>query len=202
MRAVIAAAGKPFIFFNYGNPKKPTSDAKRFYQAKNDLRTNHRDVPLIVIGKGNKDDLDEIAYSKDDVIEADQPDMTQVANRILQRVCETPAVLQHPECASRTSNNDVVVGYVTPGRKQYWAMYPEFFIKSYQVTFEFSATNGPYKVCYRRGSPKPEENEDNCRTVKVNEGTVTFRNKNPCHKYGLHDCYRKWTREKNTHCTY
>lgn len=179
------------MFFNYGTVKKPTSDARRYYQARNDLRTFHRDVPLLAIGQGNEEDLQEIAYTREDVF-LSNGDQTQLATQLQRRICETPAALQYPSCATSTSNNERITGYVTPGRKQYWAMYPEFFIKSFTVTFEFSARNGEYKVCYRRGSPKPEEDDRNCRNVKPGEEPVVFRHKNPCHKYGLHDCYGKW----------
>jgi len=35
------------------------------------------------------------------------------------------------------------VGYVTPGYKQNWAMYPEFFLKSFNIRFS---------VCYSPNS--------------------------------------------------
>lgn len=178
----LGVPGRSFLFFNYGFAKKPTLDTKRFYQAKSDLKTNHRDVPLIVIGKGNGDDLEEIAYDKNDVFEADKPDQSQLAKDILDRICQTPATFQHPECASRTSSNDIFTGFVTPGKKQYWSMYPQYFIKSHSVTFEFLAVTGSIKVCYRRGSPRPEEDERNCYQAKPGEESLKFRTRNPCHK--------------------
>lgn len=184
----LGTPGRSFLWFNYGYAKKPTLDTKRFYQAKYELRTNHRDVPLIMIGKGNGVDLEEIAYDKSDVFEADRTDQSQLAKEILDRICQTPATFQHPECHTRTSSADVFTGYVTPGKKQYWAMYPEYFLKSFSVTFEFVAVGGTIKVCYRRGSPRPEEDERNCRTVKVGEEAIAFRTRNPCQKYGLSDC--------------
>lgn len=183
------APGKPFLFFNYGFTKKPSGDTSKFYRAKYDLRTNHRDVPLIVIGKGNGDDLEEFAYNKEDVLEADKPESNELAKDILKRICQTPATFQYEECAVTTSNQEAYDGYVTPGTKQYWAMYPEYFLKSFTVTFEFTATNGPIKVCYRRGTPRPEEDERNCQQVKPGEAAIIFRVRNPCHKYSLSDCY-------------
>jgi len=180
--------GNPFIFFNYESVKKP-ADSKRFYEAKNNLKYFHRDVPILAVGRGIKDDLEDIAFNTEDVFETESPDPQQLAQRLQKRICETPAVFQHPECATRASERDTFSDYVTPGRKQYWAMYPEYFIKSYQVQFEFSVVNGPIKVCYRRGTPRPEEDDRNCRMIKPGEEPIVFRAKNPCHKYDMYNCH-------------
>ncbi|KAI1306006.1 hypothetical protein HDE_01323 [Halotydeus destructor] len=181
--------GKPFLFFNYGFAKKPTGDTKKFYQARYELKRNHRDVPLIVVGKGNAEDLQEFTYDSNNVIESDSPVSQELANQILDKICETPAAIQYAKCAEKPSKGEVHVGYVTPGKKQYWAMFPEYYLKTFTASFEFTATNGPYKVCYRRGTPKPEEEDKNCKLVKPGDDAAIFRVKNPCHKFGLHDCY-------------
>jgi len=126
-----------------------------------------------------------------DVFEANAPDPSGLAKLLLSRICETPAKLQHPQCLTQTSTgatDEQYTGYVTPGRKQYWAMFPEYFLKSYNVEFEFSPKNGPIKICYRRGYPKPEDDERNCQKLNAGE-IVTFRSTNPCYKYDLSNCH-------------
>lgn len=133
----VLTPSKPFVFMNFGFFKKPGGDTRRFYSAKNDLWWYHRDSPLIMVGRGNALDMKEIAYDKDrDVYEASAPDSTGLVEQINKRICETPALIRAPKCNVQASDNDFFTGYVTPGRKQYFAMYPEFFLKSFNVEFK------------------------------------------------------------------
>lgn len=129
--------GKSFVFFNFGGFKKPTGDRRRFDAEYSDLWISHRDVPLLMVGTGNSVDLKELAYNDEtDIFEETSPDPDFLGKKILERVCKTPSTIQHPKCWTETSSASEIMGYVTPGRKQYWAMYPEYFIKSFNVEFK------------------------------------------------------------------
>lgn len=187
-----SAAGRPVVFFNYGALRKSAGDRRSLEAAKWDLEENHRDVPILMAGEAgmNQDDLK--AYVRDekrDVFLID-PDVRGVTELLSKRICETPAVIQHPSCRIETSSSMSSTHYITRGRKQYFAMYPEYFLKSFNIVFEIKAVNGPIKVCYRRGYERPEEDERNCEKLdpKGTNNIKTMRSANPCYKFSLHDC--------------
>ena len=137
----LVTPGKSFVFFNFGSFKKPTGDRKRYEAERSDLLVNHRDVPLLMVGSGNSIDLKELAYNDEiDIFEETSPDPDFLGKKILERVCKTPATVQHPKCWSEPSSGSEVIGYVTPGKKTHWAMYPEYFIKSFNVEFKVKSS--------------------------------------------------------------
>ena len=186
-----AAPGRPVLFFNYGALRKSAGDWRSLEAAKWDLTQNHRDVPILMAGEGgvSLDDLKAYVHDeKRDVFMID-PDVRGVTEALSKRICETPAVIQHPGCRYETSSGMSSKQYITRGRKQYFAMYPEYFLKSYNIQFEIKAVNGPIKVCYRRGYEKPEEDERNCeRLDPKGVNTRIMRSANPCYKFSLYDC--------------
>jgi hypothetical protein len=183
--------GKPLLFFNYGYAKLTGNNQAKMYSERKDLRRNHRNMRMIMIGAGNTQDMEAVTSgSADDVFGEDSPDTTELSNRLLKVIRETPATFQHTECFTRTSNNDGYTGYVTPGKMQYWAMYPQYFLKSFRMTFEFKAETGKIKVCYRR-SPKPEENDNYCREADASDpskATVSWSARDPCKGKSLDNC--------------
>lgn len=186
------APGRPVLFFNYGAIRKSTGDQRSLEAAKWDLNANHRDVPILMAGEAgltNQDDLKAYVHDeKRDVFLID-PDVRGVTEMLGKRICEVPAVIQHPSCRIETSSGMTSNHFITRGRKQYFAMYPEYFLKSYNIMFEIKAVNGPIKACYRRGYEKPEEDERNCEKLDPKGvNTRIMRSANPCYKFSLSDC--------------
>lgn len=177
----LATPGKSFVFMNFGSFKKPTGDRKRYEAEKLDLWVNHRDVPLLMVGQGNSVDLKELAYHDNDIFETDTPDPEYLAKRIVERVCKTPVTIQHPKCWSETSSGSEVSGFITPGRKQYWAMYPEYFIKSFNVEFKvtFFLITFPSFSPLSFLLPLPDTNSNNLFPVygsdRTNQGLLLTR---------------------------
>ncbi|GFU27047.1 uncharacterized protein NPIL_119481, partial [Nephila pilipes] len=62
-----------------------------------------------------------------------------IAAKLKSRICKAPAEFQFKECdrnsrASEQENRqEAVVGL---NKKQYWAMYPKYFLKSYSLTLK------------------------------------------------------------------
>ena len=186
----IAVNGRPLVIFNYGSIKKPSGDKRAFESAQWDMKYSHRDVPLLMVGpRSEEETLKVFAYDDTNDIFGLDPDVSGVTQKLSKRICETPAVIQHPRCRQETSNGVSFTGFVSRGKKQYWAMYPEFFLKSYNIAFEVKAVNGPIKVCYRRGYPKPEEDERNCKKLDpAGDNSYIMRSANPCYKFDLYNC--------------
>lgn len=186
----LAVPGKPLVFFNYGTIRRPTGDRRPFDAAQWDFMRDNRDVPILAVGPPNELETNKVFTYDDshDVFTLD-PDVTGVTDRLLRRICETPAAIQHPRCRTETSNSVTFNGFVSRGKKQYWAMFPEYFVKSYNIIFEITALTGPIKVCYRRGYPKPEDDERNCEKLDpTGKSSHIMRSANPCYKFELHNC--------------
>lgn len=186
----IAVNGRPMVVFNYGSFRKPTGDKRAFESAQWDMKYSHRDVPLLMVApQQEQENQKELTYDAQNDIFSIDPDVSGVVQKLRKRICETPAAIQHPRCQLEVSNRVGFTGYISRDRKQYWAMYPEFFLKSYNIAFEVKAINGPIKVCYRRGYPKPEEDERNCMKLDPNgQSTHIMRSANPCYKFDLYSC--------------
>jgi hypothetical protein len=186
-----SAPGRPVLFLNYGALRRSAGDRRSLEAAKWDLNYNHRDVPILMAGEGGISQDDLKYYVKDekrDVFVID-PDVRAVTEVLEKRICETPAVIQYPNCRNEPSTGLTSTHYITSGRKQYFAMYPEYFLKSYNIVFEIKAVNGPITVCYRRGYEKPEEDERNCEKLDPKGvNTRIMRSANPCYKFDMSNC--------------
>lgn len=80
----------------------------------------------------------------------------QLINKLLLRMCDIPAVFQYPMCFKAPSDNAISVGYISPGRKQYWMMSPKTFFASRSVRMIFKADGGRLRICFGR-MPRPDE---------------------------------------------
>lgn len=101
---------------------------------KDQLWNRHRDVLFLSLTK-NRELFYDILRDK----EKDRAtDITSGVSTFAKRICDNPATFQYNMCRDKTSNNVEYVGYISPGYKQNWAMYPEFFLKSFNIKFSVS----------------------------------------------------------------
>ena len=134
---------KNFVWFDYGNLKPAPTDRenkRRYEDFKWRLRYQHRDVTLFM-ATINKDDVKDLLRRDDDWIPIGQgldAALKTSASRLAQKICENPSTFQYNNCNKKTSDNVLYSGYVTPGYKQNWAMYSEFFYNSSNVKFSVS----------------------------------------------------------------
>lgn len=180
------APARPLVIFNFGSARRSISDQRSFDSAHWDLRYGHRETSIFIVGK-DRDTPDYMRWIASDVIDAQAPDVTGIVRKLVSKMCQSSLVLQYPDCRREPSSGYSYTGYVSPSSIVHVAMFPEQFIKSYNIEFEISSpTSTPLKVCYRRGSPLPNDDERNC--AKLDKEPIIYHTKNPCYRYGLHDC--------------
>lgn len=98
----------------------------------------------------------------------------QLVNRLLARMCDIPAVFQYPMCFRIPSENVASLGYITPGKKQYWMMSPKTFFASRSVRMAFRVEGGRLRVCFGRMS-KPDESASRSDS-QYQSGSISFGN--------------------------
>ncbi|XP_022248239.1 uncharacterized protein LOC111087099 [Limulus polyphemus] len=155
------------------------------------LRRNHRDVPII--GFGDKEQLKSIVWDPaNDIFEMSSREDN--LEKLWQRLCSAPATFQYDKCwqvTSRQENSNRYTGYVTPNHIQYWAMYPEYFLKSFEIKIMFKSVTpqtGHVEVCYSRSTNTPEKHPSNCKETSKANKDIYFKIKNPCKGYSIWNC--------------
>ena len=91
------------------------------------LRYEHRDIPYILLGLNRKPIKDLIGQEEHFIPVGTNllGDMRQKAKKLARQICKVPSIFQQ--------NHQEFKGFITPGYKQYWVMYPEYFNKSYNI---------------------------------------------------------------------
>lgn len=177
--------GKSIVYFNFGDFVK---DDRNFKNAHWELTNKHRDAQIFVVGS-NKRVLEHLATDQEKIISDDN--VNEIAATLKQEICESPGIIQYPNCRLRRSTMDkydsAFSGYVTPKRIQYWSMFPEFFLKSFEIKFQFTATGGNIKVCYSRNKHHLLKGE-NCKETSPTEPTIIFSMSNPCKGKNVYNC--------------
>jgi hypothetical protein len=175
---------KPFIIF--GNNFQTRNSDYNMQVHKRALQEMHRDVPLVIITTKSIDELEEFIQAPEDVIR-DTESVVNLAHNLKKRICETPATFQHPNCFMRasTDTDPIYEGFITRGHKQYWAVYPEYFLKSFRITLKFIGVGGGIRVCFSR-ERKPEEHGLCYEEAKDKE--IVFEVTNPCQYRSLLNC--------------
>jgi hypothetical protein len=201
-----AIPAKSVVLIDLGSvPAAPDSgqDRNDYNNYKDQLRYRHRDVKYLSAAT-NQDLFKDILRDENDKANPGPPGTTvQFGSDFAKKICENPATFQYNRCHERRSENVQSVGYVTPGYKQNWAMYPEFFLKSFDITFNFKAEDGEIKICYDRYFPP--EKLDYCKELKQGE-SYDFKISNPCKDKSFQSCnpfyFTVWGKDRtpNTYC--
>jgi len=137
-----AVPAKNFIWFDFGNLKPVPTDReqkRKYDDFKWRLRYEHRDVTFF-LATINKDNIKDLIRRDEDWIQMGQgSDAAQSKGQdLVNKISQTPQVFQHNECRFKKSEDKAYEGFITPGYKQYWAMYPEYFIKSFNIDLKVS----------------------------------------------------------------
>ena len=209
---------KNVILLDYGALVKPTSgnDRDDYDTYKDQLKWRNRDVLYMVISP-NKDSFKEFVREDSDII---SPGQTTLGTSFTDKICENPATLTYGNCFTKESTNETYEGFITPGYKQNWAMYPEFFQASgaieFKVSFQFvfivfiiilfekqvRAVEGSVRYCWDRQFPP--EKQENCKNLTEN-GEDNFKIWSPCSGESVTSCnpiyFTVWGKERgNTPC--
>lgn len=167
-----------------GSSSSLDQNTYKFQESKRYLRENFRSAAIIAVSS-NREDVVDLVFEPDRDIFTDIPPgasslsasfdapgygalndpstlsalrdpAEQLAQRLMHRMCTVPAVFQYPLCFRYPSDVTKAVGYITPGRKQYWMMSPKTFFASQYVRLAFRVEGGRLRVCFGR-MPNPDE---------------------------------------------
>lgn len=123
------------IIIDYDTLKLPT-DSKElddYNWYKDSLKYDNRDVRYLVISNDQKNFIDILNDKTKDLV---GPTQTQIGMNFDKSICENPAQIIYDKCYEKPSQNSIMEKYISPGYKQQWAMYPEYFLKSYDIEFK------------------------------------------------------------------
>jgi len=177
---------KSAVLIDFGSvPAAPNDgqDRNDYNWFKDQLRYRHRDVLFLSLAQDQTLFKDILRNQDKDY--ASPNDIANQASALAKRICENPATLQYNMCHDVTSNGVQHTGYVSPGYKQNWAMYPEFFLKSFNIKFSFKREDGNIRVCFDRTFPP--KRTDWCLESNTNP-TMDFEISNPCKGRSFESC--------------
>lgn len=125
---------KAVFWFDFGTVKPIPSDKVqqvKYEQVKRLLLFVQRDFTFFGIAT-NTSNLKDLVPQEGNLVTVDSNGLareSQVAG-LVPKVSQVPQVFQYTDCKNRASSNYTYQGFMTPGFKQYWAMYPDSFLSS------------------------------------------------------------------------
>lgn len=130
------------IWFDFGTVKTIPSDKIqiiKYDQIKRQLLFVQRDFTFFGIAS-NTSNLKDIVLQESNLVSVDSNEAV-LSNRITalsQKLLEVPQIFQYSDCRTRPSSNHTYQGFIRPGFKQYWAMYPDNFLASDTIQLNVS----------------------------------------------------------------
>ena len=129
---------KSFIGFNYNTMQSIPTDIeqrKRYDQIKWQLTHKHIDIPFFMLAYDNESVSDLVRQQEHFIpIGNNSIDYIQEkAKELAKQICKVPSIFQYNECHTSASSDRTYEGYITPGYKQYWVMYPKYFSESLSI---------------------------------------------------------------------
>jgi len=136
-RFFAAVPSKNVILIDYGSLVIPTSGPEKddYNTYKDALYWRNRDVYYAVFSP-NKEQFKDFVRNEADIVSP--VGASQAATTFATKISENPATITYNDCYTKTSQNVTFEGFVTPGYKQNWAIYPEYFKASSVVEFKVS----------------------------------------------------------------
>lgn len=103
---------------------------------------NIRTFFISTFDKDEDDDMNNIVINPEDWFQVNPINLYDqtISNRIVKKICETPTALTYENCLNATSSSVGQVNLITPGRKQYWAIYPKHFLQSRTLLLQVRGT--------------------------------------------------------------
>ena len=129
---------KNVILIDYGTLVMPTSgtDKDEYNTYYDSLKFRNRDVEYLVVSPNQQNFKD---FVREDAIIINPSQITTTTgSTFAAKICENPATLTYNDCFNKASQNVSYEGFISPGYKQNWAMYPEYFKASSKIEFKVS----------------------------------------------------------------
>lgn len=177
--------GKVILYFNYGN----TAEDYKLGEVVWEVKRSFPESTVLAIGS-RRDSLKLFTSNDDTDIFTESSNAVMFLQKLKSRICKVPAEFQYKDCQRRStlsgteSTQEAVIGL---NKKQYWAMYPKYFLKSFYITLKFKAQDGArIRVCFNRHYYRIiEENNLGCQEAG---DELTFTLSNPCHRRSEYNC--------------
>ncbi|OTF72886.1 FUN14 domain-containing protein 1B-like protein [Euroglyphus maynei] len=183
---------KLLFWFDYGTLQSiptETIQNRRYERLYRRLIFNTRNFGFYSLAT-NTTTLNDVISDKSHLIQINKNsnnDLNLMKN-LQQQLCQSsPQIFQYPECKIKQSENSVYRGFISPNYKQYWAMYSEYFLKSFHIELRFRAEESLMKVCFDRAA-FPENNENNCKVNNDPKEDIVLNVKNPCKGLNTDNC--------------
>lgn len=124
------------VILDYGSTQITSNgqDQDKYNNFKNELRYRNRNVRYLVVSN-NQSTYKDILRDDTDLVPL-TTSIADLATRFENKICENPAQLIYNDCADKPSESFAHTSYITPGYKQNWAMYPEYFLKTGYAQFK------------------------------------------------------------------
>lgn len=177
--------GKVVLYFNFGNP---ITDY-RLQEALWDIEKYYGGVTILAVGD-NKDTLKQFTENEDTDIFTGSNNAEKTAKDIKERLKTVPGEFQFKGCdqSSNKGDNKQEV-FISPNKIQYWAMYPQYFLKSYGIKLKFKPQDGTsISVCFTRWFPSILRNDKGVECKTSNGEEIEFYTSNPCKKRNVYNC--------------
>lgn len=133
----LGVPGKALFWFDFGTVKPIPSDkiqAVKYDQVKRVLLHVQRDWTWFGLAVNTTNLKDMVSQDGNLVsVDSNTAAIPGSVRQLSQKVSEVPSVLQYSDCKVRASQNVTYDGLITPGYKQYWAIYPDTFRSSSRI---------------------------------------------------------------------
>lgn len=180
------APGRVIIFL-YQQSSIPNIEDVR--NAFSDFRTEHPDVLTLAVGS-NKDILGNFVRDSDgDVFVQIGEQMSFAVDRVVQRLCKAPSLVEYRECDSGSNEQSYVANeFIYPDAYKWIALNEWTFNKSTNLQLTFQTTYGYARLCFSRYIKSVDPSGmTNCFETSQSNAQQIYSAGEPCKSYGS-DC--------------
>lgn len=179
--------GKAVLYFNFGSP----SNDYRMQNALWEIKRYFRGLTILAIGE-NVNSLGFLVDNEQTDIFTGSTNAEKTAKDIKERMKKVPAEFAFKACSESSASKEAEnrqQAFIPSNKIQYWAMYPQYFLKSYGIKLKFKAQEGAsITVCFGRWYNAILNNERNVECKTSNGEEIEFYTSNPCHKRNVFNC--------------
>lgn len=135
---------KNFVWFSLDtsvpNERLDHRDRVEFYRFKWYLKyfLNVRTLFISSQKRNTNNELYKMMLNQDDwfQVNADNAFDVNIVNNLAKRMCETPIPLNYDQCYNATSHDVSTANRITVSKRQYWVLYPKYFLRSELITLK------------------------------------------------------------------
>lgn len=115
-------------------------DKRLFYEYRWHLKYNLsvRTFFASINEKNFDDDMNNIMLNDEDWFHVNPVNAfdLRTINQLTRKICETPTTIDYDQCYNQTSDNTPISHYISINKKQYWSIYPKFFLYQDRISLK------------------------------------------------------------------